>query len=450
MIIYNNEIQDGLESSLKNSSIAFEMNIEPASFLVQNPTLEAPAKASTNDLDLYHFNSILVSVGWNKNDDVFLPSEVWNARNTPVLKKVNFEHNEKDIIGVITASIPLVNNKIYDQEEVPNAFDLVVSSVLYSKWEDENLQKRMDNIISEIAKGEWFVSMECLFRGFDYALAKEGENKIVKRNAETSFLTKHLKWYGGNGTWNGYSVGRVLNDIIFSGKGLVRKPANSRSIILTKAFEQPKTVEYIMDPKELMDKLSKTEEKAAKAEALAEKLQEELNAKVALAQKAEKERLEKDLHKRDLTIAEQKEELDKTSALVKELTEKVESVTKELNTAKVTASELVEKLAKIETEKAVAERIARLMQVGVLESKAQEIVEKWKNASAEQFSDIVELHKTSKVEAPKESLNPDISTATEVVAPAIPKEEPSKANELQTALASWLTNIVNTPFSKKN
>lgn len=449
MIIYNSEIQDGLESSLKNQSIAFEMSIEPANFLVKVPEFEAPAKASVNAVDLYHFNSVLVSVGWNKNDDVFLPQEVWNARNTPTLKKVNYQHNEKDIIGVITASVPVVDNKVYNEKEVPSAFDLVVSSVLYTKWEDQDLQKRMNIIIDEIAKGEWFVSMECLFRGFDYALAKEGENKVVKRSAETAFLTKHLRWYGGTGTWNGYSVGRVLNDIVFSGKGLVRKPANSRSIILTKAFERPKTVEYIMDPKELMDKLSKAEEKLSRSEALNEKLQEELNEKVSAAQKAEKERLEKDLHKRDLTIAEQKELVEKSNTLAKELTDKVEALTKELNTAKTVAAELTEKLNKIEVEQVIANRVAQLVQVGLAESKAKEVVEKWKNSTAEQFSDVVELHKTAKVESPKEPLKPDLSTAAEVEVPALAKEEPKKTDELQSALASWLGNIVKTPISNK-
>ena len=43
--------------------------------------------------DLLFMRSILVSTGENKNDDVFLPEEMWNARSTPILKPVDWEHN---------------------------------------------------------------------------------------------------------------------------------------------------------------------------------------------------------------------------------------------------------------------------------------------------------------------------------------------------------------------
>jgi chromosome segregation ATPase len=47
-----------------------------------------------------------------------------------------------------------------------------------------------------------------------------------------------LKAYGGTGEYEGYRIGRSLRDISFSGKGLVSKPANPRSVILdsSKAF----------------------------------------------------------------------------------------------------------------------------------------------------------------------------------------------------------------------
>jgi hypothetical protein len=45
-------------------------------------------------------------------------------------------------------------------------------------------------------------------------------------------LTKHLRAYGGTGEYENYKVGRSLRGISFSGKGLVNKPANPRSIIL--------------------------------------------------------------------------------------------------------------------------------------------------------------------------------------------------------------------------
>jgi hypothetical protein len=97
----------------------------------------------------------------------------------------------------------------------------------------------MKKIIAEIEEGKWFVSMECLFAGFDYAVIDQsGKSKVVARNEESAFLTKHLRAYGGTGEYEGYKIGRSLRDISFSGKGLVSKPANPRSVILdsSKAF----------------------------------------------------------------------------------------------------------------------------------------------------------------------------------------------------------------------
>lgn len=75
--------------------------------------------------------------------------------------------------------------------------------------------------------------MECLFSDFDYSVVSpDGEMKVVARNDESAFLTKHLRVYGGKGVYEGYKVGRLLRNIAFSGKGLVNKPANPRSIIL--------------------------------------------------------------------------------------------------------------------------------------------------------------------------------------------------------------------------
>jgi septal ring factor EnvC (AmiA/AmiB activator) len=81
--------------------------------------------------------------------------------------------------------------------------------------------------------------MECLFAGFDYAVIDQsGASRVVARNEESAFLTKHLRAYGGTGEYEGYKIGRSLKDISFSGKGLVSRPANPRSVILdsSKAF----------------------------------------------------------------------------------------------------------------------------------------------------------------------------------------------------------------------
>lgn len=96
----------------------------------------------------------------------------------------------------------------------------------------------MNDIISGIANNKWFVSMEALFNNFDYAMDDGVTAKVIARNEKTAFLTKHLRAYGGNGVFNNIKIGRVLKNIVFSGKGLVRKPANPESIIFdeTEAF----------------------------------------------------------------------------------------------------------------------------------------------------------------------------------------------------------------------
>ncbi len=72
------------------------------------------------------------------------------------------------------SSIILTDGNEWTDESAPTgAFDVVVASVLYRKQEDPDRQKRMDDLIQGIAAGDWFVSMECLLRHFDYAVADE-------------------------------------------------------------------------------------------------------------------------------------------------------------------------------------------------------------------------------------------------------------------------------------
>ena len=76
------------------------------------------------------------------------------------------------------------------------------------------LEERMAGIIDGISNGEWFVSMEALFNDFDYAVVTpEGRHKVIARNEESAFLTKHLRSYGGDGTYQDYQVGRLIKNI---------------------------------------------------------------------------------------------------------------------------------------------------------------------------------------------------------------------------------------------
>lgn len=241
--IYSVERELGLaEQILANASITYASLAQPFPELLQNKTdkiNEIFAKASNlPQFDLHPLKSILVTTGWNLNDDVFDRREVYAARHTPEDKPFNYEHNFPDIIGHITDNFVVDNDgKTYGNEvpfdELPETFHLLVSSVLYKYWEGkEDLQERMNKIISELPEGKWFVSMEAHFFDFDYALINaDGTHAVVTRNKETAHLTKALRAYGGTGKLGDVKVGRLVRKIIFAGKGLVARPANPNSII---------------------------------------------------------------------------------------------------------------------------------------------------------------------------------------------------------------------------
>ena len=241
--IYKAEIEDGLkEQILSTASITSASCVEIADPF-ECKTFKAVAE-NKDQIDLFYLKSILVSTGWNKNDDVFDRAEIWVSRTTPEDKPFNYEHDQSQIIGHITAckAIAADGNLIAEDisvDELPNKFHITTSAVLYKFWEDPVKQEMMNKIIDEIAQGKWFVSMEALFSNFDYAVIDGVNSKVVARNEDTAFLTKHLRAYGGSGTYNNLKIGRLLRNITFSGKGLVRKPANPESVIFkeTEAFK---------------------------------------------------------------------------------------------------------------------------------------------------------------------------------------------------------------------
>lgn len=248
--VFKAERDAGLEHKVRSSSsliLASEVRLAPDRPKISEQAMavlrqQAPerARASANDIDLHYIDTILVSIGWNKNDDVFDRFETWAARHTPTHKQLNYEHDCSQIVGHIIKCSgideegkPLADESVVD--DLPAKFHLLTGGVLYKLWQKPELQERMDTLIAEIGKGEWFVSMECLFKGFDYALkGKDGICSIVARNEETAFLTKHLRAYEGDGKYGDYTVGRLVRNIVFSGKGLVKNPANPDSIILAK------------------------------------------------------------------------------------------------------------------------------------------------------------------------------------------------------------------------
>lgn len=416
--IYQSEINDGLTKAIQaNSTLAYITEAKPyePSEKVKDKLISLIATANTDikQKDLFYIDSVLVSVGWNNNDDVFTPRDTWLARATPVDKPFNYMHNEKDIIGHMTASIAVDRdgNIIDDDialEDVPDQFDIVVASVLYKEWSDDKLQTRMDNIVDGIPNGDWFVSMECLFPSFDYALiTPQGEHKVVARNEESAFLTKHLRIYGGSGEWNGNKLGRMLRGFSFCGKGLVDNPANERSVILSSA--ENARLDVVVDnfnAKSTMtvnnDSQDNNEQEIAMSEALQvqiDKLQKQLETSlareaglVAEAQAKAEKAFEAQKTTLEASIASLTANVDTGATEATAKDEKVAAL--EAKIAELDKS-LTEASASIETltqEKTDAGRLTQLVEAGVKSDEAKAIVERWTSATDEQFGDIVKLH----------------------------------------------------------
>lgn len=247
--LYKAERDAGLaEQVFAKSSVAY---VSPA-FAEKCPAKELALSLSAiknratavnkDQMDLFYLKDILVSTGWNLNDDVFTRQQTWSARNTAEDKQFNLGHNQKEIIGHMTSqySIDCKGEALASDltiDELPDKFHIVSSSVIYRFWPDADYMKKINQIIAEIEeqtddKAKWFVSMEALFDDFDYALMdSKGKQTVIPRTEASAFLTKHLRTYGGKGVYNDYKVGRVLKNIVFSGKGLVENPANPESVI---------------------------------------------------------------------------------------------------------------------------------------------------------------------------------------------------------------------------
>lgn len=185
--------------------------------------------------DLALVVAILVSTGWNDNDDIFTPTELWKARSSPLHKSMNDNHQGDRILGHIvkTRVLDKSGNEIVlsGDETPPSEFDIEVAGVLYKGI--PALSDRIEEIIAKAKTGDMFVSMECWFPDFGYGFIdpKTGSTKLMERNESTAFLTKHLRIYGGSGKYQGYKIGRVMKDLVFGAQGFTEHPANPESVI---------------------------------------------------------------------------------------------------------------------------------------------------------------------------------------------------------------------------
>lgn len=452
---FNYEHKDGLHNVIQQNNVLSASAIK-----------KILAFANPNQEDLFYIESVLASIGWNDNDDVFDKIESWNARNTPVDKQFNYQHNEHDIIGHITSSkIISEDGKIISDdtsiENLPDKYDILVGSVLYRHWADAKLQDRMNQLIAEIQEGKWFVSMECFFSGFDYALIDPtGSHQSLARNDQTSFLTKHLRCYGGKGEYQGYKVGRLLKNFTFSGKGLVSDPANKRSVI----FNFSDTSDIETDFKVA----------ASKEKIMSEKTVQELEMKLAAAEKAAKDVADKAVANQiaefEASVAKLQSQLESAQSDLKKASDKItvleevqanklseiETLTKEVTDVKAELAEKSEQLNKVEAEKTTAARLELFSDREVDSAKARNLVELGKTMTDETFQILVDsfAKKEDKKEEMKDDKKKDkkedkadagkdeILEELEVIGAALSvSDESEDTDKIRTAASSWMKSL---------
>ena len=526
MQIYQHEINDNLREVVESStSIAFTCDIindkpetcpscnskivcENNSNQCSIATTEiAEAAEKEKQDDLYYLNSVLVSAGWNKNDDVFSTQSLWAARDTPVDKQFNLMHDESDIIGHITNALVMdQDGKILEdisEEDLPEKFDIITSAVIYKTWSDIEMRMRINDLTEEIDDGKWSVSMECVFTDFDYALVSpDGQDKVLARDEQSSFLTKHLRAYGGTGEYEGYKLGRLLKGFFFSGKGLVEKPANPRSIIfsedvdpfnasgsvnftnfltlresnMTKALNEIEQVdsakaevdetqspEMIADeateaqPEEEVNTDPTLEAKVAELEAAILEMAEKYDtAMKEWAGKDGEEEEKEDEEARVEDEAEKMEDEEEEEKVEEEEEEEVEADDDKKKEYEMIIKDKEDELEAMKEEMARITRKASLSNAGVDEVTADALIQKFSGASDEMFATVVELAKAkTPTEAPtleatdcfeeereNEVNASDLDEVEDVVEPSLAEAGEDKQEVAMASAVEWLRDSV--------
>ena len=212
--------------------------------------------------DLLFFSGIFVSSGENLNHAYFMPSELIKAAPTIDHKAIDIEHQESEIIGHIYSSkFTGVDGNELDVNELSDMdskeldkmdIDVIIAGILY--------KSRFPELSKEVTEGKWKLSMETYFQDYDIKIGnvimsrKEAEalgfaNEIIGKLAK--ILKKGKEIAKGE-------VSRVLRSLLFSGCGVVKNPANPRSIILETAKKQTNKnegAEIVID----LDKLDGTQ-----------------------------------------------------------------------------------------------------------------------------------------------------------------------------------------------
>jgi DNA repair exonuclease SbcCD ATPase subunit len=323
-------------------------------------------------------------------------------------------------------------------EQLPDKFHILTGAVIYSALADEKAQEQIDEIIEQIGKGEWFVSMEALFRGFDYGITSAtGEQKILPRTEETAWLTKHLRQYGGTGKYENFSLGRVLKNITFSGKGLVRMPANPESIILnenvtafkstlanlgyiTSSSNDTLTESAMAENNDAQVQIKALEKRVAELADANQKLTETVKTHESSATTAKITGLEAELKTKGEKITQLEGEL-------KTANEAKATVDKEVETLKTRAEKAEAEIAAAKAAERTRSRIESLTKIHAPEDEAKKIVALFEDKGDDEFKTLTSLF--SDKWKPAEPAAATASTTEEKPAkPAKPAKTPVPAD----------------------
>ncbi len=205
--------------------------------------IELP-KDGEKQIDLQYFSAIFVSSGANLNNAYFLPSELVKAQGTIVNKAMDLEHKEEEIVGHIYKRVFMDKDgseiSLEELSSIETAslnkkeIHIAIAGIVY--------KNRFPELAKEVADGKWCVSMETYFRDYD---VKIGDLILTRKEAESLGLLSDDGVFGkmakvikkGKEKALG-KVDRVLRDLIFSGCGFVKKPANPLSIVLETAADR--------------------------------------------------------------------------------------------------------------------------------------------------------------------------------------------------------------------
>ena len=386
-------------------------------------------------------------------------------------------HDENDIIGHITGSYGLSKDgkAIADGEEMPEDFDIITQAVLYNSWTDEENRERMQKIISEIQEGKWFVSMECLFSGFDYALqGPSGEAKLLARSEDSAFLTKHLRAYGGTGEYEGYKIGRALSNIAFSGKGLVSRPANPRSVILNSKSTAQFNVQEMNSNLSIvgdfnMSDTTLLEKQLAEVQAdLADAKAENEAIKVKIEEAKDKE-FASTIEAFETEAGQSKAKIDELNELIKSTQARVAELEDQLATSQTDLAEAIQTVAAMEQKEKTEKRKAALIEAGISEEDVEASLTSFDALGDEAFESVVALMKKKAAWPPEkdedkkgkkgkkdEEVKSEETEAAEVTeevfedlesseATLVESEEVDEIEQTRASIADWFeTNVLNT------